>query len=535
MRHRLDAGPIQRSGSIAAYRSVVEVEGESHAIRSELIGASAAGTLKPEGVAIACIAHITDLHMTDVESPARFEYINREYQDARFREMLPMQRAQEALNSHAIEAIVRTVNQVTAAPLTGAPLELVAMTGDAIDNVQWNELSSVMTLLDGGEVQPSSGGPVYEGVQEPSWPDDFFWKPDGAAQGEDVYTKALGFPRIPGLLERALQPFVAVGLNLPWLGCHGNHEEVCQGVGIVTSEIAKAMVRTRKPLRLPDGIDPDAVVETFVRRPEAFMAGPYVDVTADPARRPFDLGEFLEMHLQSQALPAGHGFTPENLENGVAYYVHDTPAIRFITLDTACPAGGAEGCITRTQLRWLERRLEEVHSTFMSRDGTSVRTQHQDRLVVILSHHGLDTLTNRSAHPEELGTTHEEPERLLALLLRFDNVVLWLNGHIHANRVRARPDPTGKGGGFWEVTTGSVVDWPCQGRIVEVVDLGNDFLAIACTMVDHEGSELAALHRELAGNAPAAGFDSNKAGTPLDRNVILPVRRPFPLGPRASD
>jgi hypothetical protein len=63
---------------------------------------------------------------------------------------------------------------------------------------------------------------------------------------------------------------------------------------------------------------------------------------------------------------------------------------------------------------------------------------------------------------------------------------------------------------------------------VELVDLGDGVLAIACTMLDHAGSELGDLHRELAGNAPAAGFDTGRAGTPLDRNVILPLRAPFP-------
>ncbi|HEY8635330.1 MAG TPA: TIGR03767 family metallophosphoesterase [Candidatus Dormibacteraeota bacterium] len=527
LHHRLDAGPVQRTGTLAAYRSVVEVDGEPHAIRSELIGASAAGALKPEGVAIACIAHITDLHMTDVESPARFEYINREYQDPRFREMLPMQRAQEALNPRAIEAMVKTINQIRGGPLTGMPIELVAMTGDAVDNVQENELSAVMALLDGGEVNPGSGGPAYEGVQDRSWPDDFFWKPDGAADGEDVQTKALGFPRIPGLLGRSQQPFRAAGLALPWLGCHGNHEEVCAGVGIVTPGLAAAMVGARKPLRLPESLDLDAVVETFVQRPEAFMDGPQVDVTADRARRPFDLREFVDSHLRSETRPHGHGFTALNVEDGIAYYVHDTQAVRFITLDTACPAGGAEGCITETQLQWLERRLEEVHSTFRSRDGTSVSTLHQDRLVVILSHHGLDTLTNPRPHGDGGAESHVDAGRLLEILLRFNNVVLWLNGHIHANRVRPRPDPNGEGGGFWEVTTSSLVDWPCQGRIVELLDVGDGMLAIASTMVDHEGSELADLHRELSGNAPFGGFTSGRAGTPLDRNVILPLRAPF--------
>ena len=532
---RLDAGPIQRRGTLAAYRSVVEVDGEPYSVRSELIGGEAGIRLRARGRSIACIAHITDLHMTDVESPARFEFINREYSDPRFRELLPMQRAHEALNAHAIDAMVRTLNQISRGPLSGAPLELVAMTGDAVDNAQRNELGAVIALLEGGLVEPNSGGPEYEGVQAPSWPDDMFWKPDGAAPGKDVYREAFEFPLMPGLLERAVEPFHASGLRLPWLGCHGNHEEVCQGVGIFTSALAAAAVRTRKPFRLPDGFDLSTVVETFVERPEAFMAGPYVDVTADPARRPFSLPEFVDAHFRSGARPDGHGFTEDNRKDGTAYYVHDTPAVRFITLDTACPAGGAEGCLTESQLHWLERRLEEVHSSFRSRHGTRVRTSHEDRIVVILSHHGLDTLTNRRPHPEARGSGHVDPGDLLETLLRFGNVVLWLNGHIHANRVRARPDSPGRGGGFWEVTTASLVDWPCQGRIVELLDAADGLLAISCTMVDHQGSELADLHRELAGNAPAAGFASGRAGTHLDRNVILPLRAPFSLGRLQSD
>ena len=465
--------------------------------------------------------------MTDVESPTRFEYINREYADPRFRELLPMQRAQEALNSHAINAMVRTINEVGAGPLTGRPLGLLAMTGDAVDNAQWNELTAVFKLLEGGLVQPNSGGPEYEGVQAPGWPDDLFWKPDGSERGDDEYRSAFGFPHVPGLIERALQPFHAAGLTLPWLGCHGNHEEVCQGVGVVNAALAAAAVRTRKPFRLPEGIDRDTVVETFVRRPEAFMTGPYVDVTADAARRPFVLGEFVDAHFGDRARPAGHGFTEENRQHGTAYYVHDTSAVRFITLDTVCPAGGAEGCISADQLHWLERRLEEVHSSFRSRSGSSVRTPRHDRLVVILSHHGLDTLTNPRVHPEERGSGHASARELADTLRRFGNVVLWLNGHIHSNRIQARSDAGGHG--FWEVTTASLVDWPCQARIVELADVGDGLLAIACTMVDHDGSELAALHRELAGNAPAAGFASGRAGNPTDRNVILPIRAPFPL------
>jgi hypothetical protein len=90
------------------------------------------------------------------------------------------------------------------------------------------------------------------------------------------------------------------------------------------------------------------------------------------------------------------------------------------------------------------------------------------------------------------------------------------------------------------VTTSSLVDWPCQARVVEIFEAGDGLLAMACTMVDHDGAvdpegaiepvQLAGLHRELAGNVPIAGFDSGREGTPLDRNVILLV--PWPRASR---
>jgi 3',5'-cyclic AMP phosphodiesterase CpdA len=495
---RLVAGRVLRAGSRAPYRAVEAAAGETHQVRNDLEGSSVEHRV-PVGEVLACIAHLTDLHVTDVQSPARFEFINREYADPRFRELLPMHRPQEALNAHAIAAMVRTLNAVGTAPITGKPIDLAIMSGDAVDNAQWNELATFAALLDGGQVRVDSGGERYEGVQSPGWPDDFFWKPDGGAKGEDLMRAAYGFPHIPGLLERALGPFRSAGLRMPWLGCHGNHEEVSQGVGIVTPALAAAMVGFHKPIGLPDGLDRDTVIETFVRRPEAFMAGPDLPVTPDADRRPFTRGEF-DLAIR---------------QDGTAYYVRDTPAVRFVVLDTVCTAGGADGCIDEDQVGWLERRLTEA----------------RDRPVVITSHHTLDTLGNKRRAG---GSRYIESSRLLDVVHAAGNVVLWLNGHIHANAIRPRPDRRGNGRGFWEVTTCSLVDWPCQARLIELFDAGDGLLAIACTMVDHDGpadpagavepEQMAGLHRELAGNVPIAGFDSGRDGTPFDRNVILPVR-----------
>jgi hypothetical protein len=301
---------------------------------------------------------------------------------------------------------------------------------------------------------------------------------------------AFGFPHVPGLLERAFSPFQSPGLRTPWIGGRGNHDEVSQGVGVVTPALAAAMVGFHKPFRLPDGIDRDNALETFVRRPEAFMAGPDLPVTPDADRRPFTRDEF----------------AAANRLEGAAYYVHDTAAVRSVILDTVCTAGGADGCIDEDQVRWLERRLND----------------RRDAPVVIVSHHTLDTLGNKRRAG---GSRYIDTDELLEVVHAAGNVVLWLNGHIHANVIRPRLDPRGTDRGFWEVTTSSLVDWPCQARVVELFEAGDGLLAIACTMVDHDGSELAGLHRELAGNVPIAGFDSGRDGTVLDRNVILPLRR----------
>jgi hypothetical protein len=339
-----------------------------------------------------------------------------------------------------------------------------------------------------------------------------YWKPDGPEDG-DIFQSGFGFPGRPGVLDAAMAPFAAPGLRVPWLGCYGNHEELCQGVGRVTPALAAAMAGAWKPLALPDGLDRDAALETFVKCPEAFMSGAVLEVSPDRSRQPSTRHEFLRAHAGSD----GHGFTQTEGEPKL-YYVFDTPAVRFITLDTVCPAGGADGSIDAPQLHWLERRLEEVHSRFRSRDGSAVRTRSSDRIVIILSHHGFDSLVNPRADPLR--------DELMDLLLRFDNVALWLNGHIHANRITARFD-TERRRGFWEVTTASIVDWPCQARLVELFQAGGGKLGIACTMVDHDGGGLAALHRELAANVPFNGFDADRSGTPLDRNAILLLPSPI--------
>jgi len=108
------------------------------------------------------------------------------------------------------------------------------------------------------------------------------------------------------------------------------------------------------------------------------------------------------------------------------------------------------------------------------------------------------------------------------------NVLAWVNGHDHVNRILARP-AAGEGGTWWEITTASHIDWPQQARIVEVAADEAGGLFIACTTLDHHGLvdpragaladplTLAGWSRELSANPWQPGAEDGAA----DRNVIL--------------
>src|SRR5262249_22997354 len=127
---------------------------------------------------------------------------------------------------------------------------------------------------------------------------------------------------------------------------------------------------------------------------------------------------------------------------------------------------------------------------------------------------------------------------LRSVLLAHPCVVAWLNGHTHVHAVSAVTD--GGGGGFWQITTASHIDWPQQARIVEFLATPGG-LAIGCTVIDsaaragYQGSaapaDLAALARELAANdwqvrEEITAEGGAGAGTVRDRNVVLAIDWP---------
>ncbi|MHB1986491.1 MAG: TIGR03767 family metallophosphoesterase [Acidimicrobiales bacterium] len=535
-------GDVVASGARSGYRAIVAGPGEPRQLRLDLAAKGShegARRLRAphSSRSVFHLAHVTDLQLADLQSPGRFEFFESLRGLPATASFVPAQRPQEGLLVHAFDSMVRSIELAREGHETGAPVELVISTGDNLDNAQWNELEWYLALLGGGEVDLGRGRP-YRGVQAAEWPNELFWHPEG---GPDRWKTRHGFPTLPGLVERAIRPFVAGGLSVPWVSCYGNHDGLPFGEVVPTAEYRALVLSSRKPRSLPAGFDPLAREPELFEHPELFLTGPSESVPADATRRIVSRRDFIAAHMRARGLPSGHGYATVNLESATTYFVYDpSPLVRVIVLDTANLDGWHEGSLGARQFDWLEQRLSECHSVAYASDGRRARTGGEDRLVVIASHHGLASLSN--LRQLDGGIEEDQPRRpgtdVRALLARFPNIVVWLNGHRHRNEIVAHASLGG--GGYFEISTASVADWPSQGRLVEIVANKDGTLSVLTTMLNHlgppssslhaatcESDQLASLHRELAGNVPRSGFASVLEGSALDRNCELVIPAPF--------
>jgi len=430
--------------------------------------------------------------------------------------------------------MVQAMRAAQFSPLTGAPMMAAFNTGDSADMISMLELQWYIDLLDGTPVTPNSGQVgVYEGVQV--WAESTFaYHPEDPAG--DPYG-AFGFPTAPGMLQAAVSQTVdSGGLAAPWYAVYGNHDTDFLGTLAISDALRALAVGDRKaavwqPFAanfLGGWASQLSPVNQFlheVRSSFGRQSG-MRSVTPDQQRRLLDGVEFMQAHLDSpdRPGPVGHGFTQNNITTGQRYWMADvSPHVRAFGLDTCNQVAGPDGAVPEDQFTWLRAGLEQA--------------QAENKLCVILSHHNSTTLENE-AQPV-VGPTQRliHAEEFVAMVQEFPNAVAWVNGHTHINTIIPHPKPGG--GGFWEITTASCIDFPQQQQLIEIVDNRDGTLSIFTTSLDHasaadwtpsdySASGLASLSRQLAANDWIEN-PPMRMGSPLDRNCELLLPAPFDL------
>jgi 3',5'-cyclic AMP phosphodiesterase CpdA len=348
--------------------------GEPLRARTDLGPAAAPGRV------LGSVGIVTDVHIRDVESPARPVFLDRLGPpfSATFR-------PQEALTLQVLTAAVRS--------LDAARPDAVVENGDLIDNAQANEMAGAKRVLDGGVVRPDSGAAGYDGVQRASDPDPAYYRPD------------VDPPRHPGLLARAERPFRSPGLRAPWYPVAGNHDLLVAGELARTARTNAVAVSDRVLVRPDPSLrvgrtEQDLNAQTIDRLLRNGLPGTTRRVAPDPARRELSPREAVT------ALKPGTGARLD--------YAFDVGArIHAIVLDTVQRAKGAGGVVTPREVAFLRREL--------ARAG--------DRWVLVFTHQPLAGLAGAAS----LESALDADPRVLATIA----------GDTHHNKITPRRTAAG--------------------------------------------------------------------------------------------
>jgi 3',5'-cyclic AMP phosphodiesterase CpdA len=387
------------------------------------------------------LAHVTDTHAVDAESPARLAEFDVVVDSA--------WRPQEAYSTQLLDGTIRAINRYHENVGT---IDFLIHTGDATDNTQGNELGWFLQIMDGQMVDPLSGPDDRDVTMVP----EPLLDPYQPFQAEGIYTQGLHGP-LP---------------TIPWYATVGNHDVFASGnfpiVDLVCGHRVSPLPLWDRPgfllpsVLVPDGSWTNAPVSPANPGPPALFHTP-VWVAPNAGRAYFSRQEYLEHLFASQSAPAGHGFTgTTSPPTWYSRMIQDR--VRLIVLDTtdvplvirSLPY--SEGAIGQAQLGWFRDQLNEA--------------KQQGQWVIVASHHTSDDLL-------ALYGSAILPEAFRALLNEFDNVILHLAGHTHVNRVLDRD-------GYIEIVTGSTLDYPQTARIIEIHQKNdaNDLL-ISYTTISH--------------------------------------------------
>lgn len=426
---------------------------------------------------------ITDIHITDKESPSQLIYLQpanvlgdkygMDIED----KMTSVYSPTMLYTTHVLDAVVQTINAIHKEDNIDFGLSL----GDTCNSTLYNETRWYIDVLDGKVITPSSG--IHAGAKDIDYQ----------------------------------KPFKAAGLNrdIPWYQAIGNHDHFWMGsipsdklnlrASCVSEEViampnslarASNIYDTKPPLYymgVLDGSTPNG---------DIINAGPMEDFSTAPKvipdvnRRSLTKAEWAEEFFNTTSTPIGHGFNlvPEGKNPDFACYSFlpksELPLKVIVLDDTQSEDDGdssihGRGFLDEERWAWLQAELKA---------GSDA-----EQLMVIACHVPIavaphaksdgsgDTYMDWYENSRTPAATMENAvtlPNLIAELHNHPNLLMWTAGHRHVNAVKAFVDDSDASRGFWQVETSSLHDFPQQMRLFDI-SLNSDYtITISITNVD---------------------------------------------------
>ncbi len=283
--------------------------------------------------------------------------------------------------------------------------------------------------------------------------------------------------------------------------------------------------------------------------------------------------EFIDEFFETAALPGpvGHGFNhveaarrddADGRNDGYYGFDAGNGRLRLIVINTIVdgtdprlppeiknPFALADGTIDQAQFEWLK--------------GELAAALHKGQLALLFSHHP-DLTFVEFGQFGALAPGGVSAAALNAELASYPNFIAWIAGHTHMHRIRAFKVQDGQGSngaitapvackraavgacaGFWQIETASLIDFPQEQRLLEILDNGNGTGTIRARVLEHdfevskrlaERDDQCQFYLTDPATAQKVVTDANlsalclqggtRDGEPTDRNVDLLFKMP---------
>lgn len=427
--------------------------------RLDLIPAANSGQSVTNSARLLNFFAMTDVHITDKESPAQVIYFG-----VKDKGIISAYSPTMLYSTQMLDAAIRTINSLNQVNRFDFGISL----GDATNNAQYNELRWFIDIIDGKNINPDSGIKDDPELGRSNDYQDFF--------------QAAGIDK-----------------TIPWYSVIGNHDHFWMGTNPPTEYIRQCYTGS-EILQIGDiftlgGINRKdfyvGVVDGKTPHGTIIGAGPVastvpVQIPADPNRRFLSGSEWINEFNNTSSFPVGHGFKQANNLGCYTFEPNSNIPIRIIVLDDtqedsdADVHGYGHGSLDQEHYNWLVNELN--------------KGQSEGKLMIIAAHIpiGVKMEGILGAFIGWSSSAAVTEQNLIAKLNTYPNLILWIAGHRHLNNVTALPSPDPVNHpelGFWVVETSSLREYPQQFRTIEVVRNSDNNISIFATDVDPEVKE----------------------------------------------